>query len=210
MREVGGWAGVASVTLTTLATLGATVVSPSFSWTTNALSDLGQPGTPAATPLTTLLFDGGLVLGGLLGFGFAYALWVGGRHLIERAAVVPLCLALAGLMGVGVFPLSKPLHTPAAIGFYLFSMVTMAVYGLGNVVAGTVRRGVATVALVAVHVAVWWWWIAAGSATIPGLAVPEFAGALLFDAWVLATAHWYLWGGRRRAAPSRGGPEANG
>jgi hypothetical membrane protein len=185
------------VSLATGAIVAAAVASPSFSWTENALSDLGQPGAPAATPLTTLLFDGGLVLGGFLGFGFMYALWMGSEHPIERAAVVPLFLSLAGLIGVGVFPLSKPLHTPAAIGFYLFSMVTMGVYGLGNVTAGASRRGVATIALVAVHIAVWWWWVAAGSAAIPGLALPELAGALTFDLWVLATAHWHLWGGRR-------------
>ncbi|GGN87747.1 DUF998 domain-containing protein [Haloarcula pellucida] len=196
LDKASGWAGVASVLLTNVATVGATVASPSFEWTGNALSDLGQPGTPVATPVTTLLFDGGLVLGGLVGLGFAYTLWTAGENVVERLAVLPFAVALVGMAGVGVFPSSQPLHAPAAVTLYLASMVAMAVYAVGNAVASALRRGAVTLGLVCAHVGVWWWWASGGSVARDGLAIPEIVGAFLFSAWVLWTAHWHLAGER--------------
>ncbi|MBX0293962.1 DUF998 domain-containing protein [Haloarcula nitratireducens] len=196
LDRFGGWAGVASVVLTNAAIAGATLASPSFAWTDHALSNLGQPGDPVATPVTTLLFDGGLVLGGLVGLLFSYTLWVESANLAERLAALPLCVALLGMVGVGVFPYAQPLHGPAAITLYLASMVTMALYAVGNALAGAIGRAAGTVALVALHVGVWWWWLSGGGLSRGGLAVPELFGSLLFSAWVLWTAHWHLRGGR--------------
>lgn len=205
--RVSGWAGVASVLLTNVATVGATLASPSFAWTGNALSDLGQPGTAVATPVTTLLFDGGLVLGGVVGLAFTYTLWRAGENAVERLAVLPFAVALVGMAGVGAFPSSRPLHAPAALTLYLGSMVAMAVYALGNVLAGARGRGAVTLGLVLAHVGVWWWWASGGSLTRGGLAIPEIVGAALFSAWVVWTAHWHLAGER---APTDGRVAAPG
>ena len=191
--------GVASTAIALAGIAGATAASPTFRWTGNALSDLGQPGAPAATPITTLLFDGGLVLGGVVGLLFVYTLWAGSEHALERVAGVPFAVALLGMAGVGVFPSSQPLHVPAALTLYLGSVVAMAMYAVGNVLAGARTRGAVTVALVVVHVGVWWWWSAGGAVTRGGLAIPETIGAALFGAWVCWTAHWHLIGGRRDA-----------
>ncbi|MBV0923175.1 DUF998 domain-containing protein [Halomicroarcula limicola] len=196
LEEFGGWAGVASVVSTNAAIAGATLASPSFAWGDHALSNLGQPGDPVATPVTTLLFDGGLVLGGLVGLLFSYALWTGSTNLVERLAALPLCVALLGMVGVGVFPYTQPLHGPAAITLYLASMVAMAVYAVGNALAGATERAAGTVALVALHVGVWWWWLSGGGLSRGGLAIPELLGSLLFSAWVLWTSRWHLRGAR--------------
>ncbi|WP_276271625.1 DUF998 domain-containing protein [Haloarcula litorea] len=198
--RASAWAGVASVGLTDLAILAATVASPTFRWTGDALSDLGQPGDAAATPVTTLLFDGGLVVGAVVGLAFALTLSRGAGHPVERVAALPFVVALIGLAGVGVFPYSQALHAPAAVTFYLASMVAMAAYAVGNALAGARVRGAVTLALVGVHVAVWYWWATGGAFTRGGLAVPEFAGALLFGGWVVWTARWHLAGERAGAA----------
>ncbi|MFC7028144.1 DUF998 domain-containing protein [Halomicroarcula sp. GCM10025710] len=96
-------AGLASVVTTNVAILSAVVASPSFSWSENALSNLGQPGTAVATPVTTALFNGGLVLGGVLGVGFTVALWAVADNHVQRLAVPPFAGAMVAMVGVGVF-----------------------------------------------------------------------------------------------------------
>lgn len=182
------FAGVTSVVLTNVAILAAVAASPAFRWSENALSNLGQPGTTSATPLTTALFGGGLILGGALGVAFAVALWTTARNLVQKLSVPVFVLAMVSLAGVGIFPQSQPLHAPAAISFYLLSMVAMALSGAGALVSGRRPRGAVTLALVVAHVGVWWWWSTGGPIFRAGLAIPELAGALVVTAWVLLVA----------------------
>lgn len=189
-------AGDLAVAIAAVGISGAIFASPAFSVTGNALSDLGQPGAAAATGLTRLLFNGGLVLSGLVGLAFVGVL-TRGAALLERLAAVPLAVALLGMIGVGLFPAGEPLHFPAAVTLYLGSMAGMALYGAGAALTGARRRGAATVALVVVHVGVWWWWATGGAVTRGGLAVPEILGAAIFGAWVVWTART-----RQRAGPA--------
>ncbi|MFC7187244.1 DUF998 domain-containing protein [Halorubrum yunnanense] len=152
----------------------AVLLDPTFSWTGDALSDLGvrEPSARA--------FNWGLVLGGAVGAGYAVELGraLGGRAGALRAAA--LALAMVAMGGVGAFDLTEPLHGPSAVGFYALATVAFAVDGLA-------RRGTATgkaaLGFVPVHVAVWatflagWW-------PVTGLALPELPGALMLAAWV--------------------------
>lgn len=185
IRRTSLLAGLSSAVLTNVAILAAVAASPSFSWSENALSNLGQPGTASATPVTTALFDGGLVMGGLLGVAFTVALWSMASNLVQRVSVPVFGLAMVSMAGVGVFPQSQPLHAPAAISLYVLSMVAMAFHGTGAVASGARRLGGATLTLVAVHAGVWWWWRTGGPILREGLAVPELAGALVITVWVL-------------------------
>ncbi len=188
LTRAGRLAGVAAVLVAALGIAGGALASPAFAVTGNALSDLGQPGNPVATPVTTLLFDGGLVLAGVVGLPFAVVLWRQSRTRLGQAAVVPFTVALLGMVGVGLFPAGQPLHVPAALALYLGSMVAMGLDGIGDALSGQRRRAAVTCSLVAVHVAGWWWWTATGAVLRPGLAVPELLGAGVFAAWVLRTA----------------------
>ncbi|MFC5134022.1 MULTISPECIES: DUF998 domain-containing protein [Haloferacaceae] len=163
----------------TLAALGGILLAirldPTFSWTTDALSDLGVRDRSAPA------FNGGLVLGGLAGLGYAAGLWGRGQaDMPVRLRAIVLALAMVSMAGVGVFDLTRPLHGPAAVGFYL--LVTV-VFGID----GTVRRNVTTgriaLAFVPVHVAVWASFLA-GFWPVMGLALPELPGALMLAAWV--------------------------
>ncbi|MBX0302974.1 DUF998 domain-containing protein [Haloarcula salinisoli] len=188
LTRAGRLAGVAAVCIAAIGIAGAALASPTFAVTGNALSDLGQPGDPVATPVTTLLFDGGLVLAGVVGLPFAVVLWRRSETRLGQAAVVPFSVALLGMVGVGLFPAGRPLHLPAALTLYLASMVAMAVDGAGTALAGGRRRAAVTSSLVAVHVAGWWWWAASGPVLRPGLAIPELLGAGVFAAWVVLIA----------------------
>lgn len=152
----------------------AVLLDPTFSWTSDALSDLGvrEPSAP--------VFNWGLILGGAVGAGYAAEL---GRALDSPAAALRaavLALAMVAMAGVGAFDLTEPLHGPSAIGFYALVTVAFAV-------DGAVRRGTTTgkavLAFVPVHLAVWATFVA-GWWPVTGLALPELPGALMLAAWV--------------------------
>lgn len=168
--------------LATLLALGgialATLLDPTFSWTGDALSDLGVRERSAP------IFNGGLILGGLLGLGYAVGLWRlidGSRdRALSRLRALVFGLSMLAMAGVGLFDLTHPLHGPAAIGFYTLVTATFAVDGLD-------RRGELggriTLAFVPIHVAVWATFLA-GLWPVTGLALPELPGAFMLAAWV--------------------------
>jgi hypothetical membrane protein len=177
----------------------ATVLAPWFSWTGDALSDLGVPATSAVAPL----FNYGLVAGGLLAVPYGLALWVdaggrsasshGGRldRLAGRLVAVLFSASAVSMALVGVFPIPARLsvarttlepHFSVAVGFYLGLTATLAVDGLRRV-----RQSAGQVALLlaVVHVGYWLAW-GQGVRPGPGLAIPETVGALALTAWLWA------------------------
>jgi hypothetical membrane protein len=145
-------------------------LDPTFSWTSDALSDLGvRDGSAPA-------FNRGPIGGGAAGVCYAAGLARAGRPL--RAVL--LALSMVSTAGVGVFDLTEPLHEPAAIGFYGLITPVFAVDGWG-------RRGELTgrgaLAFAPVRVAVWATFVA-DLWPVTGLALPELPGALMLAAWV--------------------------
>jgi len=115
--RLGRASGVASVVLAFGATLLATGLSPSFTWTENALSDLGVAGNDAGTTATVLLFDGGLVLGGLAGLAFARFLVGTGVDRLDRLAGGAFGATSASMGAVGLFPLERRSTSPSPLPF---------------------------------------------------------------------------------------------
>lgn len=155
----------------------ATTVDPTFSWTHDALSDLGIRDESA------VIFNGTLVVGGGLGLLYAWGVWMAATTRVDRfiAGIFgSSCLALAG---VGLFVIGHPFHLPAAIAFYVLFTVTMLADGL---VRRRTETGVLVLGLVVVHVAIWVTWMN-GLWPGAGLALPEYAGAVLVPMWV-----WFL------------------
>ncbi|MFC4451652.1 DUF998 domain-containing protein [Halorussus aquaticus] len=170
--------GVAAPLVTLGAILVATLVSPSFSWASSALSDLGRPGAPTAA-----IFNGGLVLGALLALPFVARVGLGARRHLTRAGVAAFGLAAVSMGLVGVFPEGHAYHFPSAISLYLFVTYGLFLYGSGRVRAGATNAGLAAIWLGVAHVTSWVVW-AAGLRVGPGLAVPETVGAGMFVAWI--------------------------
>jgi hypothetical membrane protein len=186
-RRASALAGLAAPVASLGAIFLATLLSPTFSWTESALSNLGAPGEPTAP-----LFNGGLILGGLLALGFGPALWTASDHPLERAGIALFALTAVSLGLIGVFPLGTPEHFPVAVGFYLLLSLSLWIYGAGEALAGTRARGLATVGLGAVNVAAWVVWTIGGSLRRAGLALPEIVGAVVLAGWTVATARRLL------------------
>jgi hypothetical membrane protein len=183
------WAGVGATTITVVGILLATLVSPDFAWTANALSGLGNraPDAPVATATTRLLFNGGLVAGSLVGLGFGPALLVAHRNLVELLGVGLAGLTLVAMGLIGVFPLPTDQHFPVSVLFFVLLSVALAVYGAGNVLAGARRRGLVTIGLAGCNTAGWALWALTGPFFRPGVAIPEAVGAAVLAIWAVWT-----------------------
>ena len=96
--------------------------SPWFSWTHNALSDLGAEGVSA------FFFNSGMILGGVLAFVFSLGLM---KILSNRTGAYILSLSSLALIGIGVFP--ETIMTPHFItsaAFFVLLTVSLLIIGL--------------------------------------------------------------------------------
>lgn len=187
-------AGVASVVVSLGGVLLATAVSPAFSWTDDALSELGVATTAAGTATTVPLFNGGLIVGALLALAFAQYLWGTAASTLARTGAGSFAATSVLMGGVGVFPAGTVPHAPAALGFFLFVSVTLAIAGVAALRAGAGRYAGASLVLAGANVAVWVAWLAAGGPDRLGVALPEIGGAVILASWVLGTVrHWTRW-----------------
>lgn len=174
------FSGVAGVAVSLGSILLATLLSPWFSWTADALSDLGAPGEP-----TAWLFNGGLIVGGLLGSVFVLRVALAARGAVALAGSAVLLWATGSLVAIGAFPVGHPLHGPASVSFFVALTYGLAADGTATVLAGRPRTGVALTWLGLANATAWLVWaLVAAAGSPPGVALPEFAGALALAAWV--------------------------
>ena len=192
------WLGLAAPLVALGAIFAAVLLSPSFDWGINALSDLGRADvvvaeTPsaladprpagvsaaAATETTRLVFNTGLILGAVLGLGFGFALFRAADHAVELLGIglLGLTLVLMGLIGVFSWPYA--LHLPVAAGFFTVLSGALMVYGTGNYLAGHRTRGAATAVAGGAHVLMWIGWILAGGVPSGGVARSTLADIVM-------------------------------
>ena len=173
-------AGVVGPLVGLVATLVATALSPTFRWTGSALSDLGATG--AANPR---LFNVGLVAAAVLTVAFAWVVWAGADHHLQRVGATAFAASMVALGLVGAFPAGTALHLPAAIAYFVLLTFALWLHGTGTALAGAVGRGLVSIWLGIGHVLLWLGWVGAG---FGGIAIPELGGTLLLYAWILLEA----------------------
>lgn len=187
-QQVAPVLGVAAIVSTFAGIFGAIALSPSFAWSENALSNLGVASQAAGTGTTVLFFNGGLLLGGVLGIGFAASLVAVERHPVVRLGAGIFGMAMASMAGVGVFPQDGPYHFEVAFGLYMLFTVAAVVFGVGRVLDSDGREGALSAGLGLANLAVWVVWTQQGGIEQPGLAIPEILGAVCIGAWALLQA----------------------
>jgi hypothetical membrane protein len=164
---------------------------PQFSWTENALSDLGvQEG------VTATLFNSGLMIGGILLLVFLSGLFVLQKTMLSRIGVFMSVLAALALVAIGTFPESvEPTHYYVSVAFFLLLPVSMLVIGAAFLLTAKVKMGVFTflVAIVAALVWVMQWTIGFGS----NVAIPETLSALSASTWSIVLGFKMLRGASR-------------
>lgn len=181
-RRLVTWTGIAGSVVGLGAIAVAAALSPTFSLTASAVSDLG-----AADAANPWLLNGGLIAAAFVGLPFAGVLWATARDALERLGAVAFWSSLAALVLVGLYPTGTAPHAPAAITYFVLFTFGMWLHGSGAALAGDVRRGLAAIWLGIIHVLAWLVWAAVGP---DGLALPELVGSLLLLAWVGLTTRW--------------------
>lgn len=183
--RIAPWTAVVAAVVAFGAILTATFVAPWFSWTGNALSDLGHHGRATAT-----LFNGGLITAGLVGAVFPLWLVFDTDGIVRRLGAAVVAATLVDLALIGVFPTPHDLHGTVSVLFFVGVTLGLVVWGIGDVVADRRLRGGVIASGGLFHAAFWvvWW-----SSLVPyeGVAVPEFVGAVVLTGTALSIAREY-------------------
>jgi hypothetical membrane protein len=158
--------------------LTAIVYSPEFSWTGNALSDLG-----IQTGVTATLFNTGLITSGILALLFASGLFLFMRNqIVDRIGVAVFVLDTLALIAIGVFPENvTPTHYYVSVTFFALFPLAMLFLVVAFALAGKKRMSLFTL-IIALFAAATWifqWTIGFGS----NVAIPEALLALSASAW---------------------------
>jgi hypothetical membrane protein len=160
--------------------------APGFSWTDNALSDLGvMPGA------TSAIFNFGLIVSGILGFVFATSLFRvmrffevfsadGKPHLLiyrGLGGALFFSVACLALIAIGVFPENvRYLHTLASVAFFVALIIALGRLGIGFWQARQTPWAAFTLLLGVVAAAPWLLLFLVRY--VSGVAVPELISAV--------------------------------
>jgi len=176
--KVSGISGVIAPVIAFTLILVAIAYSPSFSWTENALSDLGVQGG-----VTAVLFNAGLIISGVLAVLFATGLFTFQKgNLLGRIGALVLVLDAFALIAIGVFPENvKPTHFYASVAFFIFFPISMLFLGATFLRTSNTKLGFFTFVVAVVAAVVW---------AVPfgkGVAIPETVSGLSASIWAIVS-----------------------
>jgi hypothetical membrane protein len=174
-----GKIGLATPVITLACVFLAVGSSSRFSWTENALSDLGVQG-----PVTAAIFNTGLVLGGVLFALFIVGLFIYmGKNLVGKGASALLFVASVSLICIGVFNESFGyVHYLVSVAFFVSLPLSLAVFVAAFWSGGKRRLSVFTLALAVVAALVWG--LELTIQFVPGVAIPEIISGVAGAIWV--------------------------
>jgi hypothetical membrane protein len=145
--------------------------NPWFSFTHNALSDMGSLHNPKG-----YIFNDLVMTTAAVGFGAAVLFMTKGH-----AYLLPF--AMAALFLVGVFPEELKWHGPSAVLFYLLALLDITVVGLKMYASGSGAGALWSIlgmlTLITIVLMAKYRW------PVRGLAVPELIGAVVILSWVV-------------------------
>jgi hypothetical membrane protein len=187
LLKVSAACGVAGVVVAFTCIILAVASWSSFSWTNNALSDLG-----VQTGVTAPIFNGGLIASGVLFLVFTAGLFrFMGKNVLGKAATVLLAVACVMLIAIGVFNENfRPTHYIVSVGLFVFLPLSLLTFVAAFWVKG--RRGLAVFTLVAGLVAAAVWVLEFTVRYVSGVAVPEFISGFAGALWVVLLSYLML------------------
>lgn len=186
MKKRYPFLGIAAVAIAYSSIAIAISLSPWFSWSNNALSDLGNTSSPAnISSGASFVFDWGLILSGVLAAAFTLYLskdvhfsW---KYLVWT---VPLFISSLDLTMIGIFNESfGGIHLVVSVIFFFFTALSLLIYSYVSFPLGTPKTGAAALALGVLCAVVWvakWPW--------QGVAIQETVTSLACSILVLIVA----------------------
>ncbi|XHH10270.1 MAG: DUF998 domain-containing protein [Candidatus Bathyarchaeia archaeon] len=161
---------------------------PEFSWTNNALSDLG-----VVSGITGPVFNVGLFTAGLLGFLFAvlglFSFFKGST--VGKAGAIVFALATVWLMAIGIFNEDfRPTHFIVSVLFFATLPIALWVLTAGLYLKRMVKLAVFT--LTASFVAAAPWILYYTIHYVPNVAIPETISGLTGAIWAIIISYKIL------------------
>jgi len=188
MQRFGAATGIFSPTLAFACILIAIASHPSFSWTNNALSDLG-----VISGITGLLFNFGLCASGLLALNFsAFGLFSNfKKNWAGKIGSAIFATATIALIAIGVFNEHySGTHYAVSMAFFTLIPISMFIITSAFLLDQQVRMALFT--MVTGFAAGLPWILLFAIHYVPDVAIPEFASGIIVSTWTLVVCYRIL------------------
>lgn len=180
-QRLGASSGIVAPILGFICILSAIASYPQFSWTNNALSDLGiVPG------ITGPLFNFGLLASGVLALNFAmFGLFTYlGKSWVGKIGSAVFAAATVALIAIGVFNESfSPTHYLVSVAFFM--LVPLSLFVLPGAFWLWHQRKMAVFTVAVGLVAALPWLLLFVFNYVPNVAIPESVSGIAVSAWAI-------------------------
>ena len=188
VQRIGAACGIVTPILAFTCILTAIASYPEFSWTRNALSDLG-----VVSGVTGPIFNFGLYSSGILIFAFAALglfaylenTWAG------KIGAVFFAATGAALIGIGLFPENmRPYHYLFSVAFFVLLPISLFIITAAFAFKRQTKMAVFTLAVAVVAALPWilYYYIQ----YVPGVAIPEAVSGLAGSVWAVVLSYKML------------------
>jgi hypothetical membrane protein len=181
LERIGATNGIIAPIFAFICIIVAIATHPQFSWTNNALSDLGViPG------VTGIAFNFGLFACGLLALSFAlfglYSFFEG--NLLGKIGSGIFAAATIALVCIGIFNESfSPTHYLVSVAFFVFLPISLLIFTGAFAVKHQAKTAVFTIIVAIVAAAPWVLYFLIPYAS--GVAIPEIISGFAGATWII-------------------------
>jgi hypothetical membrane protein len=154
---------------------------PAFSWTNNALSDLG-----VVAGVTSQTFNSGLFISGLLAFTFAITGLFNyfNSNRVGKAGALTFAAATVALMAIGIFNEDfRPTHFIVSVLFFAILPIALWVITAGLYLKREIKLAAFTVAASIAAATPWILYYTVHY--VPNVAIPEFISSMAGSIWLV-------------------------
>lgn len=187
-QKIAAVTGILAPLIAFTCILTATASDPKFSWTSNALSDLGIiPG------ITGTLFNFGLITCGLLALAFALfgLLQYFQRSLVGKIGTAVFVAAIIALISIGVFNENfSPTHYLVSVTFFVTLPISLFI--ITSVFAIKHQNKLAWFTILMAIASAIPWILNFAINYAPNVAIPEFTSGIAGAIWIIAVSYKVL------------------
>jgi hypothetical membrane protein len=178
--KLSGYSAMATPIIAFGFILSAIALAPKFSWTDNALSDLGVMTMP-----TDIIFNTDLIISGILSIIFATGLYLSfNKNVLGRSGAAMFLFCAAALTAIGVFSENmEPMHIYASVAFFGLFPISMIALTASYFLMGKPRKALFSLAVALFAAIVWVLEFLFNY--VPGVAIPETLSALAASLWAV-------------------------
>lgn len=180
-QRIGASSGIVAPIIAFIFILFAIASYPQFSWTNNALSDLGiVPG------ITSSLFNFGLLAAGILAFNFAiFGLFTYfDKNWVGKIGSAVFAAAALALIAISIFNEHfSPTHYIVSVAFFTFAPIALFILTVAFWLCH--MRGLAGFTVVVGVAAALPWLLLFSFSYVPNVAIPEFLSGLAVSGWTI-------------------------